>query len=279
MGPGDEEGRVSTERIKVVDEWRRVLQKGGYEHHCRTWREFQNLKRLSRMWRAILAHIRVPGDASVLEVGCGGGINLVRLALQGFHVSGIDVSLEVLHRARAFIDEVAHFDRRVRDIQLIEGDFLGPLSLPIPASSRGKGFDLVFSAGVAEHFLEAEERMRFLKRKFELTRPDGVVITIVPSGVHPYRKEQRQLGWGGYNVPEIDYSPQQLCEELTRAGAARVVVLPHNPMGYILARKGGSVAHLMHRMAWLTFPVMPKNVRNRLAYSFIAIGWKPVINL
>jgi len=92
--------------------WRQKLQRGGYEHECQNRRQFRQLRKLSRLWRVILRNTGLRTGARIFEVGCGGGIHLVRLALNGFDVTGIDVSPEVIQRAKNFINDVRRFDTR-----------------------------------------------------------------------------------------------------------------------------------------------------------------------
>src|SRR5436190_540419 len=90
--------------------------------------------------KARLAH-----HASVFEVGCGGGNQLLPLALRGLRCVGIDCSEEALDRCRRLVADAERFGGRSLDVGLHHGDFLHFI---------GRGaFDLVFNFGVVEHFL------------------------------------------------------------------------------------------------------------------------------
>src|SRR4029453_3360544 len=95
-------------------------------------------------------------------------------------------------------------------IELVEGDFL--------TFSATGAYDLVFNVGVVEHFLDPQERRQAVRRMFDLARPGGYVVSVVPSGAHPLRARMRAEGLGGYCVPEIDYTAQSLEAEMREAG-------------------------------------------------------------
>jgi hypothetical protein len=81
-----------------------------------------------------------------------------------------------------------------------------------------------------------------------------------------------------YDIPEVDYSPEALADEMKQAGASQVLVIPHNIGGYLLARPakgwwktGRSVAYLALQVVG---PLMPDGFKRRHAYSYIGIGSK-----
>lgn len=259
------------QRYNPADEWKRLLaaNSDAYAYSCRSLGDLRRLKKFPRVWRTILRLTGLRPPARCFEVGCGGGIHLVRLALNGFRCVGLDVSPEVLERAKRFIESVQRFDQRVSSIQLLDGNFLG-----IELSDLEASFDLVFNFGVIEHYLSRKDRVEFLRRKFLLAKSGGVVVSVVPSGMHPYRKEQKEIGWGGYVVPEVDYTPDLLLQEMIEAGAQRAVVVPHNVMGYLPARRNTLGSKLTYFVGQILCLALPNDIKARYAYSFIAIGWK-----
>lgn len=175
---------------KPAEQWQEILRESGYKHFCNTQRQFKQLQKLPRTWRIILKTINLHPPAKILEIVCGGGIHLVQLALNGFTTAGIDVSPEVLARALDFIESVMRYDRNsLANIELALGDFLtidlGNNSHPLFA----RKYDLVFNVGVIEHYLDKNDREEFLARMLRLTKTGGFVVSIVPSGLHPYRDE------------------------------------------------------------------------------------------
>ncbi len=257
---------------KVAEQWTQSLRKEGYEHTCKNKHEFKKIKKLSRIWKRILSKIDLTPGSSCFEVGCGGGIHLVRLALNGFLVKGIDCSPDVINRAKNFIRQVGKFDDRVSPIHIYVGDFLSE-GYEFSISDK---YDLVFDFGVVEHFLKKSERLEFIKRKFQLVKEGGWVVSVVPSGKHPYREMQRNEGLGGYHVPEINYTPELLKAEMLECGSKEVFVLPHNIMGYLnihpkqnVVRKG-----TFYLSQILPQRLFKKNFLYKHAFSYIALGRK-----
>lgn len=94
----------------------------------------------------------VPSHTSrVLDVGCGDGLLLQRLATRAEHVTGIDPDESALAQARARLSDSAK-------VQLILGDFLTSTELEKP------GFDLITCVAALHHMplIPALERMRDL---------------------------------------------------------------------------------------------------------------------
>jgi 2-polyprenyl-3-methyl-5-hydroxy-6-metoxy-1,4-benzoquinol methylase len=136
-----------TEHYKNVSErWVEELKEEGYEYHVTGEKDCRQLK-LSRVWQRIFkaAQFNHPGKLRVLEVGCGGGTQLAKLAALGCQCVGIDVSKEVLARAENYFREIRNVCGRELDIHLITGDFYD-----ITQSELGGQFDLVFNFGVIE---------------------------------------------------------------------------------------------------------------------------------
>lgn len=253
-----------------AENWKKILLNCGYQHHnCETLFDYLYLKRLTMTWRQILKITRLKPPASCFEVGCGGGIQIVRLALKGFLCTGIDVSQQVLERAKQFICSVNHFTKTELPIQLIEGDFM-----KIDIKKFEGKYDLVFNVGVIEHYLNIEDRINFLHKKSILAKPGGFIVSVVPSGIHPFRQEKKFLGWGGYNVPEIDYSSEMLYEEMRAISLTDIVVIPNNLFGYFLGRSKCWSDKIAYIFLQLFAIFLPNPLREKYAYSFIAIGRK-----
>lgn len=252
-----------------VEIWKTELKDSGYEHTCRSVADFSRLNRLSRTWEKIISVTKLESGAECFEVGCGGAIQLVQLALKGYRCSGVDVSNNVLQRAKKFIKEVEIFAKRRLSVRLEECDFMNTDMLKMEAR-----YDLVFNAGVIEHYLNDKDRISFLRKKILLAKEGGWVVSIVPSGVHPYRQEQKHIGWGGYNVPEIDYSPELLKEEMLRVGAKSVVVLPNNIFGYLQVRPKWWCNRGLYLLSQVFLPFIPKSMQCKHAYSFVVLAQK-----
>jgi SAM-dependent methyltransferase len=263
-------------REKVHARWIENLESGGYDHHVRNVRECRALERFSRVWRIVFRTIGTPKspvrERSIFEVGCGGGKHLVPFALAGWRVVGIDLSPEVLERAGRYFREIESVSGHTLSSRFIVGDFF--------THNSDEVFDIVFHAGVIEHFLDEGARIEMLTRMFALTKPGGYVVSIVPSGFHPFREELRQRRLGGYDIPEIDYTPEMIRHEFERVGGADISILPNNLFGYLLTDTAYPAAlRILRKLFFYIVQVvpaslMPRGFALRHAYSFIGIARK-----
>lgn len=254
----------------VAERWRQELAEGGYAQRATTADSVRRLSQLSRSWRTILTMCAVSPAASLFEFGCGGGAHLLPLALNGYRVVGIDCSGPVLARCRALIRDVEAVLDRPLPIELVEGDFL--------TFTSAAQYDLVFNFGVIEHFVDHAERRAAIERMFAVCKPGGWVVSVVPSGAHPLRARVRAEGLGGYRIPEIDYTPELLAEEMLGAGACGVDVVPHNLFGYLLVDPhGGALVKALRRALYYAGQLLPRTRRrftSRHAYAFICAAPK-----
>lgn len=237
----------------------------------RVGRGKKGLRRLSRTWRRILRHTRTAPPAAVLEAGCGWGAQMIPLAGRGYRLTGIDCSLRALLEGRKLIRELEADSGPVGRIRQVCGDFL--------EGALGGRFELVFHRGVIEHYFREADRLAFLSEMLARTAGGGHVVSIVPSGIHPHRARFKRDRLGGYNVPEIDYTPEALRREAEACGGREVVVFPHNIMGYLNDLPSGRLRHLLRRAVYLSFQAVPsallgRSFRERHAYSFICIARK-----
>ncbi|GHE71185.1 methyltransferase domain-containing protein [Streptomyces lavendulocolor] len=91
--------------------------------------------------------------ARVLDVGCGDGEMVLRLAAAGHHVTGAEVSAEMLGRAKEKLAAAGVADR----VRLVEGDIY---DLPFD----GEVFDAVVCHGVVMYLPDSAEPVRNLAR-------------------------------------------------------------------------------------------------------------------
>jgi SAM-dependent methyltransferase len=105
------------------------------------------------------------GDPA-LELGCGSGRLLLPLARNGFHVTGVDNSTEMLARARV---RLTGEPAEVRDrVELLAGD-MAALELP----EAGSRFGLAFFGYNTFMHLDETRAGRTMRRLPLLLRPDG----------------------------------------------------------------------------------------------------------
>jgi SAM-dependent methyltransferase len=255
--------------------WVEELRGEGYEHHISAVKDCRQLE-LSRVWKRIFKETQLPksGKLRILEVGCGGGLQLAKLAAMGSECIGIDVSQEVLARAENYFREIHGVCGQELDIKLIAGDFYD-----VGQTELGGCFDLVFNFGVIEHILDESARLKFLKKKYELTKDGGYIVSLVPNGFHPLRNKMKRMNLGGYNIPEIDYDQNLMENEFEAIGAKQITILPHNLFVYLLLEKNNLFIDLFKKLTYLGLQVVPwsffpQNFCHRHAGSLIGIGRK-----
>jgi len=112
--------------------------------------------------RALVAAIGRP--RTVLDVGCGIGLNGARAKRAGAHVTGIEISEHRAAKARELLDEVLCFD--------IESD------QQVAEHLAGRQFDLILFADVLEH---VPDPVNVLRRFVPLLTDGGRVIVSVPN--------------------------------------------------------------------------------------------------
>ena len=133
----------------------------------------QNAQRLD----AVMTVLRAAGARRVLDLGCGPGPLLLRLAEADWarEIVGLDVDAGELRRARAALAEQG-VDERGR-VRLVQGDLLRP----DPALA---GFDAAALVETIEHI--APSRLSALEHGvFAMLRPGVVVVTTPNADYNP----------------------------------------------------------------------------------------------
>jgi SAM-dependent methyltransferase len=125
-----------------------------------------------------------------LELGCGSGTNAVFLAVQGFDVTGVDLSPLAIEEARARADEAGV------NVALLVADLL---ELP----DLGPPFPFVFDRGVY-HAVRREDLAGFLDTLSRVTAPGGTYLTLAGNA------NEIRPGEGG--PPRV--SAEEICREL-----------------------------------------------------------------
>lgn len=125
--------------------------------------------------------LRLMGDLrgrSVLDVGCGDGINSVLLARLGARVTGVDISprsVEIAGR-RAEVNGVA--------------DRVSLQAAPIEAAALpADAFDLVWADAILHHVLDDLELV--MQRLVRCTKPDGLLVFSEPVNLVPLMRRIR----------------------------------------------------------------------------------------
>jgi len=167
-------------------------------------------RRWARRVRFILD--RLPPGARVLEVGCGTGLLTQALAAPGRRVCAIDVSLDLLRRARQRVQGAAGV---ALSVQNAYGTGL-----------RAGAFDAVVGISVLHH-LELEAALQEFRR---LLRPGGVLLFSEPNMLNPIILLQKNVPalkrLAGDSPDETAFVRGPLARRLAAAGFEGVRVVP-----------------------------------------------------
>jgi ubiquinone/menaquinone biosynthesis C-methylase UbiE len=132
----------------------------------------------------------LPRDLTLVDVGCGTGSLTFELARFARMVVGVDLSNEMLRRARAVAQE-----RAVRNVEFRQGD-----ALKLPLDSRS--VDAAFCVMVL-HFLPDPQRA--VEELCRVTRPGGSVILVdLVQHKQEWMREQMAHRWRGFDRALID---------------------------------------------------------------------------
>jgi ubiquinone/menaquinone biosynthesis C-methylase UbiE len=142
-----------------------------YETGEADWRDF------SRHWR----HYSADLGGTCVEIGCGAGRITRALASDFERVVALDVSPEMIERARAVTPDHVEFE-------LVEGP-----AIPLPDAEA----DAVFSVHVLQHLERFEAVRHYLAEARRVLRPGGslmVHITLLSRPLRPWRRARIELG-------------------------------------------------------------------------------------
>lgn len=115
----------------------------------------------------VVEAINLPKDASVIEIGIGGGKWSAAFAIMGYHVTAVDKIPEMLDQAKRNFPNIA--------IKYVVDE------LPDLKSEVSKRkYDLVFNEGVLEHSLDRSERIAMIRAMGNCCIEGGYVFFYVP---------------------------------------------------------------------------------------------------
>ena len=124
------------------------------------------------------AHVR---GRKALDFGCGTGRSTRFLRDHGFDATGIDISENMLQKARSF--------DRSGDYRRIDGEAVG--------LAAGKAYDLILSAFTFDNIPGMEKKIRLLRGLAGLLGPAGRIVNIVSS------PEIYRLEWASFSVRDF----------------------------------------------------------------------------
>jgi ubiquinone/menaquinone biosynthesis C-methylase UbiE len=183
----------------------------------------------------------LPRDLTLADVGCGTGSLTFELARFARKVIGVDLSKEMLRRARAVAKE-----RRLDNVEFRQGD---ALNLPL----RTQSVDAAFCVMVL-HFLP--DPGRAVAGLCRIARPGGSVILVdLVQHKQEWMREQMAHQWLGFDKPTI-------ARWFRQAGANSVDYdLTGSFAGEKLARNGNRPVEIF--VARATLPANAKGIRKK----------------
>ena len=131
---------------------------------------------MTRRFREVLEHAALEPGHKVLDLGCGWAYGTLWAREQGCAVWGVDLGLDQLTWARAWLDPA-------RRLGLIHGN---AAALPF----RDRAFDRVISVEMLEHVFRPD-RPRVLAEIARVTRPGGRIALSTPNPASPIETLKR----------------------------------------------------------------------------------------
>jgi len=168
--------------------------------------------RAERRVRLFVEHGGLRPGVRALELGCGTAVFLEKVAASGARLTGIDLSADLLARARARLTGAAN-------VGLVRGN---AEAMPFPAGS----FDVVYGSSILHH-LSLE---RSLAEALRLLRPGGAVVFAEPNILNPQVTLMFRVGFlkprYGVSPDEMAFSRFHARDVLRELGFSNVSVVP-----------------------------------------------------
>jgi SAM-dependent methyltransferase len=193
------------------------------EHHRRiatraevvwNWDSPAGRRRAQRRAELFVAKGGLRPGRRALEVGCGTGIFLERVAASGATITAVDLSTELLARARERVKGMAN-------VALARGN---AEEMPYPDRS----FDAVYGSSILHH-LDLERALREIHR---VLRPGGAIVFAEPNILNPqivfmFRFPPVKERFG-VSPDEMAFSRFRAARVLRGLGYTEVQVTPHD---------------------------------------------------
>ena len=216
LDPGSSlvESGQKTLREKAGEDWIAAIDRNkAYSNiDAATFRKYVKRTKSDNLFKAISRNVSA-GD-TVLEAGCGWGCFSFALAEQGVRVVALDISEKLINDLRHIQKELG--GRCKEFLELAAGDlFL--------LHKFGRQFNVIFSNGTYQHFLESSDRTEMLKIFHRHLTSKGKCIISVPNtgnvflkmliakedmpSIHHFdlKKLRRELEAGDFDVLETGY--------------------------------------------------------------------------
>jgi SAM-dependent methyltransferase len=176
------------------------------------WESPAGRRRAERRAELFKTHGSLGPGVRALELGCGTGVFLEKVAGSGAEIHGLDLSDDLLAKARSRLGSLAN-------IQLDHGN---AEALPYPASH----FDTVYGSSVLHHLdLDAA-----LAELFRVVKPGGRLVFAEPNLLNPqvvymfkYPPAKQRFG---VSPDEMAFTRFRARTALVKAGFSEIVVSP-----------------------------------------------------
>jgi SAM-dependent methyltransferase len=198
------------------DRWAREI-----EHHREiadhaeiiwNWDSPSGRRRAQRRVELFVEAGRLGPGSRALELGCGTGVFLEKVAGSGARLSGLDLSQDLLAKARERV-------RTLDNVRLVAGN---AERLPFPDGA----FDVVYGSSVLHHLdLDAS-----LREALRVLRAGGRAVFAEPNIINPQVAFMFHVGltkrYFGVSPDEMAFSRFRAARALTDAGFGEVLVKP-----------------------------------------------------
>jgi ubiquinone/menaquinone biosynthesis C-methylase UbiE len=176
------------------------------------WDSPAGRRRAERRAALFIQHAQLEPGRRALELGCGTGVFLERAARSGAEIRGLDLSEDLLAKARV---RLAAFP----SVTLDQGN---AEAMPYP----GAHFDAVYGSSVLHH-LDLDQALR---ESYRVLKPGGRVVFAEPNILNPQVAVMFHLGltkeYFGVSPDEMAFSRFRARASLKRSGFSEIQVDP-----------------------------------------------------
>jgi tRNA (uracil-5-)-methyltransferase TRM9 len=179
----------------------------------------------------------IPGDANILDLGCGNGELARRLFHDGHHgmYIGLDISETMLEHAR---ERAADSRARFLAVDLNKADWTNRLYSEFP--DLPPTFDRALAFAVLHHIPGSGQRLNLVQTVGELLPPQGAWLVSVWDFLASERLRERILPWEVVGLKPSDVEPGDSLVDWRRGGSGRRYVHHFTPESLAkLAGEGG----------------------------------------
>jgi ubiquinone/menaquinone biosynthesis C-methylase UbiE len=233
--PGGEDARRQERLRREIEHHRAIADRAEIVWN---WDTPSGRERARRRSRLFVEHGRIGPGAVALELGCGTGIFLAQVAPAGARLRGLDLSPDLLARARA----------RVAGAGAPSLDCGNAEQMPYGDQT----FDTVYGSSVLHHL----DLDRALREIFRVLKPGGQIVFAEPNIMNPQVAVMFHVGltkhYFGVSPDEMAFSRFRAARSLHAAGFRDVRVEPFDflhpstpeALVPLVARAGGVVERL-----------------------------------